>query len=294
MSSSTPLNPDFAKITENPRAAAQSLLVQSGQEDVLPVDPVLLCELNDWPLSFVEVDEPGVLATTYATENKIQIVVNVRGTDNREGLSTDTTLRRRQRFSLAHELGHAWFSSHRNPKLQQQLTDDANPHRLRYERIRESQANDFAGELLMPQSHVQKRLRTFKWNYFTDELEVFCNDFDVSALAAAFRLAKVAPFEAIAIYFRDDGKSRQLPAWSPDFQESGFFFQSGSDAPAASLVQSLISKPESNVQKMRHRSARAWFNSKRADEFILDEWVVRLGKYGYLAFLAMTEDPDHN
>lgn len=291
---STPLNPDFAAISENPRSAAISLLRQSGHEDAVPVDPVLLCELNDWPLTYEELDQPGVLATTFATDNKIQIVLNVRGTDNALGLSNEKTLRRRQRFSLAHELGHAWFSSHNNAKLQKQLTNEANPHRFRYERIRESQANEFASELLMPQSHVGTRLKKFKWDNFVQALEDFCVEFDVSSLAAAFRLAKIAPFAAIAIYFREDGKSRQLPSWSPDFKEAGFFFQTGSDAPSGSLVQRLISQPDRQVSKMRHRNALTWFSNKRADQFLLDEWVIPLGRYGYLAFLALTEDQDYN
>lgn len=290
----TPLNPDFAAISENPRSASQSLLRQSGQEDEIPIDPVLLCELNDWPLSYAELDGPGVLATTFTDNDRIQIVLNVQGTDNKVGLSSDTTIRRRQRFSLAHELGHAWFSSHNNATLQKKLTTEENPHRFRYQRIREIQANEFASELLMPQTHVMTILKTFKWQDFGTSLEDFCIKFDVSSLAAGFRLAKIAPFAAIAIYFRDDGKSRQLPSWSPDFQEAGFFFQPGNDAPSGSLVQRLIAQPDSKVNKIRHRNARAWFQNKVADQYILDEWVVRLGKYGFLAFLALTEDQDYN
>ena len=289
------LNPDFASISENPRSAALSLLRQSGLEDVAPVDPISLCEINDWPLEYQELQQPGVLATTLSGKGRIEIVLNVRDSDNKSGLSADTTLRRRQRFSLSHEIAHAWFNSHNNDKLQKRLTDPENPHSFRYVRLRERQANEFASELLLPHNLLKTRLRTFDWKDFWNSTNSLCDEFDVSVSATVLHLAKLAPFSSIALIFAENGQSNQVPSWSPDFEEAKFFFNSSGAIPQGSLAHRLFNDDKAKLSCQRHRSARIWFPSKKnADKYTIDEWVLRIGNKGFLVFLAIDEDPDWN
>ncbi len=97
-----------------------------------------------------------------------------------EAMSGDTPTRR-QRFTIAHELGH-WVchaSRTENPAPSycraRDLRQDA-------DRALEREANVFGAELLMPEAAVRAA-----WAAFPDALRVAA-EFDVSALAAQWRL----------------------------------------------------------------------------------------------------------
>lgn len=66
----------------------------------------------------------------------------------------------RRRFSLAHELGH-WFLRHDITWDENEVTIDAPPHEEQENeaaRLREAEANEFAGELLAPREMLKQAL----------------------------------------------------------------------------------------------------------------------------------------
>jgi len=92
----------------------------------------------------------------------------------------------RQRFSLAHELGH-WFLRHDLPWLERDVTIDEPPElgaeNERYQ-AQESEANEFAGELLAPREMLKAGLRTNR------DINKLSQYFDMSAEALWVRVLR--------------------------------------------------------------------------------------------------------
>lgn len=68
--------------------------------------------------------------------------------------------RARQRFSLAHELGH-WFLRHDFPWHERTVTIDEPPEQMsedEHYKLQENEANEFAGELLAPREMLKQAL----------------------------------------------------------------------------------------------------------------------------------------
>lgn len=287
----SPLNPDFAKLSEMPRQAALRLLAECNMSTV-PIDLVQLCKMNDWPLFFMPLDNEQRAASTLMDGDTISIVVNTKHSDNEEGFSENASLRRRQRFSLGHEIAHAWLNSHNDFGLQKQLLFD-NPHATRYHLMREAQANEFSSELLMPQTLLGERLKSFQWDNVIDEAGNLADEFDVSLTVALRRLTVMAPVPAVMFYFGQNGRAAQGAIVSKYFSDTGLTKPDGSSFPNNSLVARLAADPASKVGTIRNLKGSIWFTkSRNADQFKVQEWSKRIGENGYLTFLALSEDED--
>lgn len=103
---------------------------------------------------------------------------------------------RRQRFSIAHELGHLMMHQSKG----QTMTDGAEIfHRHEYHRPsspQETQANYFAAELLMPEQAVCKAVQEVNLNMVTDlAVQQLARKFDVSVAAMTIRLQTLGLLE---------------------------------------------------------------------------------------------------
>ncbi len=296
-----PLNPDFANVSEVPRLAALKLL-QEANGATIPIDLIELCRFNDWPLFFMTIEGEKRAATTLMDGDSVQIVVNVKYADNQSGFSNDSTLRRRQRFSLGHEIGHACLNSHKDYGLQKLLEFSEspgmvekvqNPHATRYKRMRESQANEFAAELLMPQPLLEQSLKTFQWDNVIEEAGYLADEYDVSLTVALRRVTVEANFPALMFYFGTGGEAPQGAIRSRYFSDTELPIPGGASMPNGSLVARLAKDPSSQVSTMRNMNASIWFpNSRKANAFKVQEWAKRIGENGYLSFLSIIEDED--
>lgn len=83
--------------------------------------------------------------------------------------------RKRQRFSLAHELGHYFL---RNPE-KSKVEGKWDP---------ETRANTFAAALLMPEDDFRKTVGTVRPSFFADELHSYSERYGVSAPSILFRM----------------------------------------------------------------------------------------------------------
>lgn len=101
----------------------------------------------------------------------------------------------RQVFTIAHELGHyfrhkSFFET--NTILEEPVSSLYNTfqkdrsHYSEEEKTREKEANEFAAELLMPETVVRQ-----KWNELNGSLSRIAKYFNVSEIAMAFRIEKV-------------------------------------------------------------------------------------------------------
>ena len=105
----------------------------------------------------------------------------------------------RQRFTIAHELGH-FILHHKNNQSEQLFVDKDFLVKYRgYQKytqadlLHEQQANAFAAELLMPKSLVEAELIKKDYMDFTESelIETLSKVFDVSVIAMSYRLANL-------------------------------------------------------------------------------------------------------
>jgi Zn-dependent peptidase ImmA (M78 family) len=109
--------------------------------------------------------------------------------------------RKRQRFTIAHELGH--YMLHRQKdnffvdkdflvKYRSSKTYNYNAEEIR----QEQQANAFAAALLMPQTLILNHIHSEKYKDFgeSDLIEELALLFDVSVLAMTYRLSNIMQF----------------------------------------------------------------------------------------------------
>ena len=95
--------------------------------------------------------------------------------------------RTRQRFSIAHEIGHLLIHlNYTNRKIWNTLNDvDTRIYRYGYDQF-EKEANEFAAELLMPENEFYSYVERFSNDEYFD-LKSFANYFDVSKDAVNYR-----------------------------------------------------------------------------------------------------------
>lgn len=130
----------------------------------------------------------------------------------------------RRRFSLAHELGHFHIPSHKNvgvllPDVGMAFSCAESDLRVRSTdaRFRESEANDFASELLMPYTMFADDVGNREATFHT-AIELSSPDvYDVSVTAAAWRLVETTR-ERCALIMCADGQVE----WAVRSQAWGF------------------------------------------------------------------------
>ncbi len=110
--------------------------------------------------------------------------------DSYEIASTERDHRYRQRFTLAHELGH--YILHRDKigdgvddNKMYRSTEDGNFYNTSIEKIHEMQANSFAASILMPEDLVRREINSGLGRY---SLKALSNKFEVSPSAMRWRL----------------------------------------------------------------------------------------------------------
>ena len=186
--------------------------------------------------------------------------------------------RGRERFSIAHELGH-WLL-HRGSSFRCRVDDpDLN---LVANQPRERQADDFASHLLLPSSMFNPLVKRGGKTGFR-ELEDIAHTFDTSLLATALRLVKVDSLPVILACYSRNGlrwhlAARHIPRrwWlKRKLDEDTFAFD-------------LMTKG-SPCPTPRKQSADAWFDNDDADEFEVLEQCVFTTNRDVLVLLFLTD-----
>jgi Zn-dependent peptidase ImmA (M78 family) len=100
----------------------------------------------------------------------------------------------RQRFTIAHELGHFLLHEGQTVYLDEKLTVNLrSPESSKGEDVDEREANLFAAELLMPAAFLNRDLRGKTVDVIGDDafLERLAKKYNVSVQALTFRLANL-------------------------------------------------------------------------------------------------------
>lgn len=169
---------------------------------------------------------------------------------------------RRQRFSLAHEIGH--WEWHRGQQLMCSK-DDIGGSRKSYGLSREAAANRFAAELLMPGFMLKDAIRDFN-RLDLRTIRQLATHFDVSLTAMAYKLVESDFHPSLLVAYGKDGRrwftrSKSIAEkWFPkDFldRESGAY--------------SILFDGAQDDRFMTTIEADTWFDVEWADQIDVGE-----------------------
>ena len=130
----------------------------------LPVNPVDIATRA----GFTVFTDPSLEISGYYDETRRRILINPLDPPNR------------QRFSIAHELGHALMQHGSSPRDGRRLFTQDNYI------LKEFEANEFAGELLMQREAVKVMIEQRNLDF-----DALCEKFGVSAEAMSIRLKRL-------------------------------------------------------------------------------------------------------
>lgn len=135
--------------------------------DSFKIDVEKVAEVLNTPIEYSNIEQSGSIELS---AHKKSIKVN----------SSEVSYR--QRFTIAHEIGHEVLKHLDKDKVLFRAVQSFNPEIE--DKLQERQANDFAANLLMPEKLV---------NYYTRELEIkdvneLARRFDVSSISMEYRL----------------------------------------------------------------------------------------------------------
>lgn len=188
----------------------------------------------------------------------------------------------RQRFSLAHELGHWHF--HRG-KVMVCRADDIEDFKSNGSPA-EKHADNYAVNLLMPRYLFLPALRTYRKIDF-DAIRKLGNDFVVSTTAAAIRFIEAGDTPAFIICHNQRGRcwfsrSPLIPdRWFPRSE-----LQSESSA-----MDILFDVNKSmTTSRMKYVSAEAWFDRRDAHRYEILEQTFRVGPSEIITLLVFEDE----
>ena len=187
---------------------------------------------------------------------------------------------RRQRFSLAHELGH--WEWHRGEHLFCAKEDIGGSKGRERGLSREKGANRFASELLMPEFMLKSALNDFK-KFDMRTVRLLSDAFSVSKTAMAYRLVDLDFEPSLLASYSSDGLN--------------WFKRSRSVGERWFLQRTL--DPQSNAHDILHKGARddislslmdAWFDTEGADRYELAEQSFRVGDDEVMTLLVLKSE----
>jgi len=191
----------------------------------------------------------------------------------------------RQRFSIAHELGH--WKYHRGKIMVCRSDEIGNFGSERNKSsAAEKHADIYAANLLMPSYLFVPVLRSFR-KFDFDTIKKIRDIFQVSMTAAAFRSIEIGDAPAVLISHNHQGRnwfcrSKLVPdRWFPraDLQ------------PESSAMGLMFTNNNlMTVAPTKYVSAEAWFDRYDAQRYEVLEQSIKIGPSEILTILVITED----
>mgnify|MGYP002634082181 CR=1 FL=1 len=173
------------------------------------------------------------------------------------------TSERRQKFSLAHEMGH--WEWHRGQQLYCGKEDIAGSGRKRQAQSKEATANRFAAEMLMPQYMIRPMLNDFsKFNMNT--VTKLADEFGVSKTAMAFRLVEIDFEPSLLIAHGPDGRR-----WFVRSKSIGEQWFPSERLDPQSNAHDILHKGAPDDRFMSMTDGDSWFHAHGADTVSLGE-----------------------
>jgi len=186
---------------------------------------------------------------------------------------------RRQRFSLAHELGH--WRYHRNRILV--CRSDEIGRAGEGQTLTERTADNYAADLLMPWYLFRPMVRTYAKINFRN-IRVIADAFDTSITSTAIRLVDSGQFPTMLVSHGPQGRrwftrAHDVPQrWFPRAELDSESFAFG-----------ILFGSSADDHMPRKIGADAWFDRRDADQFEIQEQTVRVANDEILTLLLITE-----
>jgi len=188
-------------------------------------------------------------------------------------------VRGRERFSVAHELGH--WHLHRGRSFQCRVDDPS--ANLSSNRAHEKEADTFAAHLLLPTFIFKPEIAQFKHPTF-QQLTQVAGAFETSIMATALRLVGINIVPVIVACYNKDGKRWSLP--SADIPNRWFLKEKlDEDTFTYDLLNS--GKQCSGLSK---QPAEAWFENSDAEKYEVREQCI--SSLGDTALVLLYLEPD--
>lgn len=186
---------------------------------------------------------------------------------------------RRQRFSLAHELGH--WNYHRGRSFECRVNDLVEGYSSKP--IEEKEADTYASELLMPAYMFTPLAKQLKRPTF-DGVKEMAEKFNTSLTATAIRLVSMNVWPLVLVCHSKNGRlwfnrSRDVPdRWFPQ-----------KDLSPDSMAFDILFGQE---ERIRHQKATAdtWFDNRMADRYDIIEDALRISNEQVLCLLWLEND----
>lgn len=173
----------------------------------------------------------------------------------------------RKRFSIAHELGHLLMGHIET--IKKVCSDDDMMNW--YQSNRETQANFFASELILPTKLVSKRCDIGNINL--DPIKLIAKDFRASLTATAIKFVRLCP-EKCAVVYSTGGKIKwfyKSPDWWP--------FIHGGKLDKRTLAYDFFAGKPMELEPVEIE-ADAWVESRGIDEIV--EHSIASHQYGFV------------
>jgi Zn-dependent peptidase ImmA (M78 family) len=162
---------------------------------------------------------------------------------------------RRGRFSLAHELGHFFLESHRTGIMSGAIPSHPSNHSLVHTDKIETEADFFAGNLLMPTGRL--RAFTAKRKFSLDIIKDIANSFGVSLTAAVLRFAQVGTHDIMIVFSKDN-----IVEWSyrsDRFPKVANKFKKGKPLPPTTVAGESFLKQNAKYTSVETLDFEDWF-----------------------------------
>lgn len=174
----------------------------------------------------------------------------------------------RKRFSIAHELGHLIMD---HVESIQKVCSDQDMMSW-YNNDKETQANFFASELLLPKKLVEKRCDVSKANF--KPIIQIAKDFRTSLTATAIKFVRLCP-EKCAVVLSSQGKI----VWSYRSEEWWPFIPRGKKLDKRTLAYDFFAG-EQMAEEPMEVDADAWLENSNIDEIVEDS--IASNQYGFV------------
>lgn len=172
-------------------------------------------------------------------------------------------VRGRERFSVAHELGH--WHMHRGRSFKCRVDDTSG--NLELNRILEKEADTFAAHLLMPGPLFNPTIAALGKPTF-QQLRRLSNEFETSVMATALRVANINTLPVIVACYGRDGRRWSMPA--KDIPR-GWRLKETLDED--SFTYDLLHQGK-ECRGLAKQPADVWFENDEADDYEVQEQCV--------------------
>lgn len=194
---------------------------------------------------------------------------------------------RRNRFTLAHELGHYFIDEHRLGLKYKRLEPHSSFHNINNKDRIELEADYFASCLLMPKERF--RLATVQKKFSFEKIIEFSNTFQTSVLSTLIRFAEVGTHEVFVVFTKNNivkwcTKSDDFPNWKWNFEING-------QPPKSTVVADFFTN-NSKYTHIEEMNVDFWFKNTDSDsraDRIMKEQCYFSDSYGYTISLLWFE-----